>query len=291
MNAINSHIPDAFKRSASSQRLNSESRQGVGSVSLVGAGPGAADLLTVRALKALERADVVYYDSLVGDDVLECIKAGARRVFVGKRKGSKVMEQAAIEAHLRDDALAGHHVVRLKGGDPFIFGRGGEELFNLRADGVPVEVIPGITAAGAAAAEHSIPLTHRDVATSVTFATGHAFDGSTPGLNASVLSKGTLVVYMGISNADQIAAQLLDAEVPGATAVTIIERASLPGQRSVRSSLENVVDDIASNQVVAPALLIIGDVAAYGTELEPSSNTHAKPESQDSFAWVHHPMG
>lgn len=267
------------------------SHRSVGSVCLVGAGPGAADLLTIRALDAIEGADVVYYDSLVGNEVLALIKPATRKVFVGKRKGSKAMEQAVIEELLRDDALAGNQVVRLKGGDPFIFGRGGEELSKLKADGITVQVIPGVTAAGAAAAEYGIPLTHRDVATSVTFATGHAYDGSTPELSPDALNKGTLVVYMGISNADEIANQLLSKGITGETPIAIIERASFPEQRLVRSTVATLSADIIADSVSAPALLVIGAVANLGIAQTSPVVTSTRPETTDSFAWVHHPMG
>lgn len=283
MNAIRKH------RHSATNQLSSD--QQVGTVYLVGAGPGAADLLSIRALNALTSADVVYYDSLVSEEVLTHIPDHVRKVFVGKRKGSKAMEQHTIEAHLIDEASSGRHVVRLKGGDPFIFGRGGEELFHLRAEGIPVEVIPGITAAGAAAGAFDIPLTYRDVSTSVTFATGHAHDGTTAPLNGGAVAKGTLVIYMGISNAHEIAADLMTQGVPGTTAVAIIERASSPEQRRVNSSLESLVTDIAANQIAAPALLIIGEVASLKDTDIPLLKTSRQAESKDSFAWVHHPMG
>lgn len=287
MNAINNfNPPPPPTPTQSSQR-----QQRLGSVSLVGAGPGASDLLTLRALRALEAADVVFYDSLVGDAVLALIQPGTRMVFVGKRKGSKAMEQAAIIELLREEAWAGNQVVRLKGGDPFVFGRGGEELSKLRADGISAHVIPGITAAGAAAAEFGIPLTHRDVATSVTFATGHAFDGSTPDLSQEVLSKGTLVVYMGVSNAGEIANQLMSKGTTSETPVAIIERASLPGQRLVQSSVGTLAADIITHRVSAPALLIIGEVAGQNAPQRVDAEASMISETKDSFAWVHHPMG
>lgn len=270
----------------------SEADQTVGSVSLVGAGPGAADLMTVRAARALERADAVYYDSLVDDTVLSHIKPSARRVFVGKRKGFSAMPQQVIQDKMRDDALAGNQVVRLKGGDPFIFGRGGEELADLRASGIPVKVIPGVTAAIAAAAEYGIPLTHRDVATSVTFVTGHTLDGSIPELDGFASSKRTLVVYMGVSNAGKIVNQLCDSGVPGSTPVAVIERATLPGQRLVETTLCALTADIGRHDTVTPALLVIGNVAALAApNAEPLNPIHSNPEPSEPFAWVHHPMG
>jgi len=193
---------------------------------------------------------------------------------------------------MRDDALAGHQVVRLKGGDPFIFGRGGEELADLRASGISVKVVPGVTSAIAAAAETGIPLTHRDVATSVTFVTGHTLDGSIPELDGLVSSKRTLVIYMGVSNAGTIVKQLLGAGVPDSTPVAVIERATLPDQRLIEATLKTLTEDLGINDVVTPALLVIGDVAALGVlDAEPTPPVHTNPELSEPFAWVHHPMG
>ncbi|NKB45925.1 MAG: uroporphyrinogen-III C-methyltransferase [Alphaproteobacteria bacterium] len=283
---------NAIRKSRSDLTKTSEVDQTVGSVTLVGAGPGAADLMTVRAVRALEGADAIYYDSLVDESVLSHVKPNARRVFVGKRKGFSAMPQQAIQDKMRDDARAGNQVVRLKGGDPFVFGRGGEELADLRADGIPVKVIPGITAAVAAAAEHGIPLTHRDVATSVTFVTGHTLDGSIPELDGLISSKRTLVIYMGVSNAGTIVDQLRGDGVPGSMPVAVIERATLPGQRFIETTLDALAADLISHDVVTPALLVIGNVAALGVPaVEPRPPVHSKPEPNEPFAWVHHPMG
>lgn len=284
MNAINTPRSDSVPASRGSGSI--------GSVSLVGAGPGAADLLTIRAAKTLESADVVYYDSLVDASVLTHINPKARQIFVGKRKGFSAMPQQDIQDRMRDDALAGHQVVRLKGGDPFIFGRGGEELADLRASGISVKIVPGVTSAIAAAAETGIPLTHRDVATSVTFVTGHTLDGSIPDLDGLVSSKRTLVIYMGVSNAGTIVGQLLGGGVPDSTPVAVIERATLPGQRLVETTLKTLTADLARYGVITPALLVIGDVAALGDlDVEPVPPVHTNPELSEPFAWVHHPMG
>lgn len=263
-----------------------------GSVSLVGAGPGAYDLLTIRAAKTLDSADVVYYDSLVDASVLMHINPKARRVFVGKRKGFSAMPQQEIQNRMRDDALAGYQVVRLKGGDPFIFGRGGEEIADLRTSGISVKVVPGVTSAIAAAAETGIPLTHRDIATSVTFVTGHTLDGSIPDLDGLVSSKRTLVVYMGVSNAGTIVSQLLGVGVPGSIPVAVIERATLPGQRLVKTTLKALTIDLVRYDIVTPALLVIGDVAALGgLDIEPVLPVHMTSKLSEPFEWVHHPMG
>lgn len=283
---------NAISKSSASLTANREAIRNAGSVTLVGAGPGAADLLTIRALRAIEAADVIYYDSLVGADVLSHIKPHTKRTFVGKRKGYSALPQQIIQDRMVVDAKSGQRVVRLKGGDPFTFGRGGEELFDLRSQGVSVDVIPGVTAAVAAATEHGIPLTHRDVATSVTYVTGHNLEGALPDLTGLVSAKRTLVVYMGLSNAEEIVSQLLQEGAPASTPVAVVERASLPGQRSITSSLESLVTDIGDNAIKSPALLIIGAVAELSAQAEhhsPSIQTHS--ETNESFAWVHHPMG
>ncbi|MGB1876746.1 MAG: uroporphyrinogen-III C-methyltransferase [Rhodospirillaceae bacterium] len=281
-----------------------------GSVTLVGAGPGAVDLLTVRAVRTLENADVVYYDSLVDEAVLSLIPKSTKRVHVGKRKGSRVMSQQSIQDGMRDEAFAGNHVVRLKGGDPFVFGRGGEELLDLRAQGLDVTVVPGVTAAIGAAAEHGIPLTHRNVSTSVTFVTGHTLDESVPDLEGLVSSKRTLVVYMGVSNADKIARRIIESGLPSTTAVAVLERATLPDQRVICTTLEALAQCKTLEEIKTPALLVIGDVAAFAqsdadTESddiadEPAPSIPVRPTpvtqpaptpNQEPFEWVHHPLG
>lgn len=270
--------------------------RGEGSVTLVGAGPGAADLLTLRAVLALETADAVYHDSLVDETVLDLIPTQAERVFVGKRKGFSAMSQQSIQDRMSEDALAGKRVVRLKGGDPFVFGRGGEELFDLKAKGIEVRVVPGVTTALAAAAEYGIPLTYRHAATSVIFATGHSVDHEIPDLDGFDPSKQTLVIYMGVSNADELAKKLCDNGVSKSLPVAIIERATLPGQRLIQTTLHRLSTDIANLGVVTPALLIIGRVTALDAPIEeiPTaaiSTPIATAECQETFSWVHHPLG
>lgn len=284
MNAIQNIKSDADKASPGSIET--------GSVTLVGAGPGAIDLLTMRAVRALEEAEAVYYDSLVDESVLAHVNPKARQIFVGKRKGFSAMPQQTIQDKMRVDALAGNQVVRLKGGDPFIFGRGGEELSDLRAHGISVYVVPGVTAAIAAAAEHGMPLTHRDVATSVTFVTGHTQEGPIPELDGFVSSKRTLVIYMGVSNAGKIVEQLRGSGVPDLTPVAVIERATLPGQRLIHTTLAALVADLSRHNIITPALLVIGDVAALNaSDADVLPPIHTTPEPDASFAWVHHPMG
>ncbi len=232
-----------------------------GTVYLVGAGPGDPDLLTLRALRALQRADVVVHDRLVGAGVLEMARRDAERIFVGKEKSGHTMAQTDINALLAARAEAGETVVRLKGGDPFVFGRGGEELDYLRQRGISVKVVPGISAAAGCAAAARIPLTHRDLASSVTFVSGHAKDGM-PRLDWPVLAQGrqTIVVYMGVTTAPIIARQLIAHGLAPGTPVAVVENGTLPDQRVLTGTLGGLGALIGANGVNAPALIIIGEV-------------------------------
>lgn len=234
-----------------------------GTVYLVGAGPGDPDLLTLRAVRALQRADVVVHDRLVGDGVLEMARRDAERVYVGKEKLGHTMAQSDINALLADRAEAGEIVVRLKGGDPFVFGRGGEELDYLRQRGIDVQVIPGISAAAGCAATAGIPLTHRDLASSVTFVSGHAKDGA-PRLDWPVLAQGgqTIVVYMGVTTAPIIARQLIAHGLAPGTPAAVVENGTLPDQRVLTGTLSGLGALVSANGVKAPALIIIGEVVA-----------------------------
>ncbi|GAB5470971.1 MAG: siroheme synthase CysG [Rhodospirillales bacterium] len=240
--------------------------RGPGLVSLVGVGPGDPDLLTVKALRRLQDASLVVHDALIGPGILECVRRDAERIDVGKRKGAHGCSQAEIHEILRREAQAGRHVVRLKGGDPFLFGRGGEELLFLRAAGIPVEVVPGITAALGAAATAEIPLTHRGLAQACTLLTGHASDGE-PDLDpAQLAAGGTLAIYMGLSVAERLAQRIMAAGRPGATPVAVIERASWPDQRDHYGRLDELGALIRREAVTGPALLIVGEVTAIGRE-------------------------
>ena len=235
----------------------------VGSVALVGAGPGDPDLLTVKAHRLLQTADVIVYDRLVGDGVLERARRDATRICVGKAKGAHSWTQDEINAELVRQAGAGKQVVRLKGGDPFVFGRGGEELTALRRAGIPVQIVPGITAATACAATAGIPLTHRGVAAAVTFVTGHGRDGE-PDCDWRALATGkqTLVVYMGVSVAGTIAARLLAHGLAPTTPVAIIENGTRPDERHVFGTVATLAATVRDNAIKGPAVIIIGDVAA-----------------------------
>ena len=238
-----------------------------GRVLLVGAGPGAADLLTLRAARALASADVVVHDGLVGDDVMALVPATARLVSVAKRRDRHTMPQDAIGDLLVAEARAGNIVVRLKGGDPFIFGRGGEEVSVCVAGGVPVEVIPGVSSALGGAAAAFMPLTHRDHASIVSFVAGECRglgDQNWVGL----AGKGrTLVIYMGVTGAERIAEKLIADGLAPDTAIAILERATHPDMRVLRSCLADLGGLVARDAVCSPALIIVGDVATLGADV------------------------
>lgn len=233
-----------------------------GAVWLVGAGPGDPDLLTIRALKALQRAEVVVHDGLVSDEILDLAPPGARRISVAKRKSRHSYSQDEINRMLVAFAIEGLNVVRLKGGDPFIFGRGGEELEACREAGVDCQVVPGVTAALAAGASAGAPLTHRGSAQAVTFVTGHAREGAEPDLDWVSLARPnqTVVIYMGLSMAAPIAARLMAAGRAGATPALIVENASRAGERRVVTTLTDLPE--AAADLKGPALLIVGEAMA-----------------------------
>ena len=244
-----------------------------GKVWLVGAGPGDPDLLTRRAERVLRLAEVVVYDRLVGDGVLALAAPGARKLYVGKRKSSHSVPQADLNDLLVALAREGLQVVRLKGGDPFMFGRGGEELAACRAAGVDCEVVPGVSAALAAAAACGAPLTHRGLAQAVTFVTGHAAVGvdgtaSEPELDWAALARPnqTVVVYMGLSTAPTIAARLIAAGRAPSTPVLLVQDASRPEERRALCTLASLPETAAAFD--GPAILIIGEVAALA-QVEP----------------------
>jgi uroporphyrin-III C-methyltransferase/precorrin-2 dehydrogenase/sirohydrochlorin ferrochelatase len=232
----------------------------VGSVVLVGAGPGDPGLLTLHALRALNEADVILHDRLVSDAVLDLARRDAERVDVGKIVGKHHTPQDSIQALMLANALAGKRVVRLKGGDPFVFGRGGEEIEFLRAHGVPYSIVPGITAAVACSAYAGIPLTHRDHAQVVRFATAHRkrSEGESDALTAG---GETLAIYMGVAEFASVRDKLYDEGVSAGTAFAIIENGTRPEQRVFTGTLAELVECAAAFEVRAPALLVVGEVA------------------------------
>lgn len=235
-----------------------------GRCTLVGAGPGDPELLTVKAVKAIQSATVLLVDDLVSDEVLALAPSGARLVRVGKRGGCKSTPQAFIEKLILMAVREGEHVVRLKGGDPFVFGRGGEEVEHLRAAGVVVEVINGITAGLAGVTSLGVPLTHRDHAHGVVFVTGHAKPGSS-GTDFALLAhtaqvaRLTLVIYMGVRGAKSIQQALLQG-LSAQTPVAIIQNVSLPNQRHAVCTLEHLCTTIEREQLASPSVIVVGDV-------------------------------
>lgn len=232
-------------------------------VALVGAGPGDPELLTVQAVRALRRATVVLVDDLVGEGVLRYVRRSARIVPVGKRGGCRSTPQAFIERLMITEARRGEQVVRLKGGDPFIFGRGGEEVEHLRRAGIDVQVINGITSGLAAATHLGVPLTHRDHAHGVIFVTGHARGGEAapdwPQLAATAAQGFTLVIYMGVSQAAAIESGLLSALAPS-TPLAIVQHASQPQQRHALATLGDLRTTLAREQLGSPAIIVVGEV-------------------------------
>lgn len=236
-----------------------------GEVALVGAGPGDAGLLTLKGLQQLQLADVVVYDRLVSEEVLNLVRRDAERIFVGKRAGHHCVPQEHINQILLEQAQLGKRVVRLKGGDPFIFGRGGEELEVLANAGIGFSVVPGITAASGCSAYSGIPLTHRDHAQSVRFITGHAKQNSQLDWACLAQNKQTLVFYMGLSQAAEIQRKLLENGLLTSTPVALVENGTSSKQRVVTGELTQL--EALSQRVSSPSLIIVGDVVSLRKHL------------------------
>jgi uroporphyrin-III C-methyltransferase/precorrin-2 dehydrogenase/sirohydrochlorin ferrochelatase len=261
------------------QMLANEDNIQRGEVYLVGAGPGDPDLLTFRALRLMQKADVVVYDNLVSKPILEMTRRDAQRIFVGKKRADHTMRQEEINELLVRLALEGKRVLRLKGGDPFIFGRGGEEIETLAADGIPFQVVPGITAASGVASYAGIPLTHRDHAQSCVFVTGHLKDG-TMNLDWEMLARPrqTVVVYMGLHGLETLCAQLITHGLPGTTPIAIVQQGTTQNQRVVTGTLATLPTIPQVAELQAPTLIIVGGVVSLRDKLawfhpDPQSHT------------------
>jgi uroporphyrin-III C-methyltransferase/precorrin-2 dehydrogenase/sirohydrochlorin ferrochelatase len=251
------------------EKLNApDASKTVGEVYLVGAGPGDPDLLTFRALRLMQKADVVVYDRLVSPEILELVRRDAEKIYVGKAKSKHTVPQDQINELLAKQALAGNRVVRLKGGDPFIFGRGGEELETLIEHGISFQVVPGITAASGAASYAGIPLTHRDHAKSVVFATGHLQDNSI-NLNWQGLAQPdqTIVFYMGLTGLPIICDQLVKHGLAPSTPIAMVQSATTSEQKVVTGTLEDIQQKAEAAAIKPPALIIVGTVVSLHKKL------------------------
>ncbi len=234
-----------------------------GCVFLVGAGPGDPDLLTLKAARVLREADVLVYDNLVSEAVLELVPASAERIYAGKERGNHALPQEQLNELLVRLARTGKRVVRLKGGDPYTFGRGGEEVETLRQNGVCFEVIPGITAAAGVAAYAGIPLTHRDYAQACVFVTGHLKDGTMnldwPGL---ARERQTVIIYMGLHGLPTLCAKLMEHGLPPDWPAAIVQRGTTPDQRTVTGTLATLPGLAGAARLRAPTLIIVGKVVS-----------------------------
>ncbi len=241
-----------------------------GFVSLVGAGPGDAELMTVKAVRLLHQADVVVYDRLVSADILSLIPAGVSRISVGKEVGKHCVPQDEINEIIVNLANAGRKVVRLKGGDPYMFGRGGEEIQALNKHRIAFEVVPGITAASGCSAYSGIPLTHRGMSRRVQYITGHFNDNEPLDLDWQSIADpdSTLVIYMGISNLPLAVHSLIDAGLPASTPAAAIQNGTTPSQQRLITTLGQINDAIHQKHMKAPVIIIIGEVVTLADELD-----------------------
>lgn len=254
-------------------------------VHLVGAGPGDPELLTLKAVRVIEAAEAVVYDRLISRAILDLMPAGAMRIYAGKARGHHARSQAETNEVLVKLALAGHRVVRLKGGDPFVFGRGSEEALHLARHGIACEIVPGVTAAAGCAAATGIPLTHRELATGVRFVTGHCCNGRPLDLNWQSLADPdtTLVVYMGLAHIGEIAGRLIAAGMPPDLPAAAVANGTQPNQVVVTATLATLPDRVGGAALDAPVLFVIGRVVAVMAELRRSPSTEA-PAAPPLFA-------
>lgn len=247
----------------------SSARTGQGEVYLVGTGPGDPELLTLRALKLMQNADVVLFDNLVSDEILALLPEEIERVYVGKERDRHTMRQEAINQLMVDLAKQGKRVLRLKGGDPFVFGRGGEEIETLSANGVNFQVVPGITAAVGVSAYSGIPLTHRDYAQACVFVTGHLKDG-TMNLDWVGLARPrqTVVVYMGLLGLSVLCEKLIEYGLPAQTPIAVVQQGTTKQQRVVTGTLSTMPTLAVEAQLKAPTLIIVGEVVLLREKLD-----------------------
>jgi uroporphyrin-III C-methyltransferase len=254
---------------------NNSTPTNTGKIYLIGAGPGDPELITLKAVRALATADIVLMDDLVDPRVLEHARAGARIIRAGKRGGCRSTPQAFIEKLMIRYARRGAIVARLKGGDPFVFGRGGEEMEALAAAGIAFEILSGITAGIAVPAMLGIPVTHRDVARGVTFLTGHTRDGSGPDWTALRISGTTLVIYMGVKHLSTLVSGMLEAGFPANTPACAIQNGTLESQFEIVTTLAALPQDAIDRKLGSPAILVIGEVVRYASIAAESSAQRA----------------
>lgn len=249
-----------------------------GCVYLVGAGPGDPELLTLKASRLIQQADVLVYDRLVSAGILDLVPDSTERIYVGKSSGLHSLPQEEINALLVSLAQEGRQVVRLKGGDPYVFGRGSEEALHLRANDVPFEVIPGVTSAAGCGAAAGIPLTHRGLAHGVRFVTGHCRAGDDLDLNWASLADPdtTLVIYMGTANAERFSQELIAAGLPPETPTAAISNGTLPSQRTLFTTLSSLPYALSLNDFKPPTLLIVGQVVSLAPQLLPDLSEAAR---------------
>jgi uroporphyrin-III C-methyltransferase len=240
----------------------------LGIVSLVGAGPGDPELLTVKALRVIQQADVIVYDNLVSLEIRALFPASTEKLYAGKMKGLHTLTQSEINQLLTEKASQGLNVCRLKGGDAFVFGRGGEEMLALKAQGITVEIVPGITAAAGCSSYAGIPLTHRGLSQGCTFVTAHGEKELSIKWQALANLDHTLVFYMGLSKAQLIETQLIEAGLDRNTSVAFIENGCCPEQRVITGTLEQLASLVTKHQIKSPSLIMVGKVVALAEQLQ-----------------------